>query len=100
MVSIEILAFDDSHPMGECATHPIARLARRLAALRINAGSDHAASSRLARQRARRTLGRVQLRFLGSILAARVKIALRPLLSQLNLFDSRCWWNVRLFNEY
>jgi hypothetical protein len=64
-MSTEILAFEDIRQMGECATHPIARLARRLAALRINAGSDHAASSRLARQRARRTLGRVQLRFLG-----------------------------------
>ena len=52
--------------MGEDATRPIARLARCLAALRIKAGSDHAASSRLARQRASRALGLVQLRFLGS----------------------------------
>jgi hypothetical protein len=66
MMSTEILASDDIHQMGECATHPIARLARRLAALLLVAGSDHAASSRLARQRARRTLGRAQLRFLGS----------------------------------
>jgi hypothetical protein len=65
MPSTEILVFDDIHPMGERATHPIARPARRLAALRIKAGSDHAASSRLARQRARRTLGRAQLRLLG-----------------------------------
>jgi hypothetical protein len=64
-MSTEILAFENIHQMGECATHPIARPARRLAALLLVAGSDHAATSRLARQRARRTLGCVQLWFLG-----------------------------------
>ena len=81
-------ADDDFHPVGESATCPIARLASRLAALLLLAGAeagfrgacaappepvgcanpaveDHAASSRLARRLARRTLEHVQLRFLG-----------------------------------
>jgi hypothetical protein len=57
---------DAAHPFGEDATLPIARLASRLAALLLLAGTARpAASSRLARQLASRTLGSVQLRFLG-----------------------------------
>jgi hypothetical protein len=61
----EVYASGIAHPLGDPAPHPIARLARRLAALLLLAGNDHAASSRLARQRAKRTLGCGQLRFLG-----------------------------------
>ena len=51
--------------MFEYATHPIARLPNHLAALFFLAGNDPAASSRLASQSGKRTLGRVQLRFPG-----------------------------------
>ena len=51
--------------MGESATCSIARLVRRLAALLLLAGNDHAASLRLAIRRNRRTLEHVQLRFPG-----------------------------------
>jgi len=47
----------------ETATHPIAPLARALAVLPLLAGDGPATSSRLASERARSTLGRVQLRF-------------------------------------
>jgi hypothetical protein len=53
------------HPLGEAATHPIARRAGHLAALLLVAGDYPAASSRLAIRPTRRTLGRVQLPFLG-----------------------------------
>lgn len=49
----------------EYATHPIARLPNRLAALLFLAGIGPAASSRLASQSGKRTPGRVQLRFPG-----------------------------------
>jgi hypothetical protein len=64
---IELSAFIRFHPLGESATHPIARLAGCLAVLLLLAGAAPASSSRLARQPASRTLGRVQLSFLGSI---------------------------------
>lgn len=51
---------------GEIATHPIALLPRPLAVLLLLAGDDPASSSCLASERGRGTLGRVQLRFLGS----------------------------------
>ena len=65
--------FYRSHRLGEKATHPIARRASCLAALLLIAGDYPAASSRpfdgaqdrLAIRPARRTLGRVQLPFLG-----------------------------------
>ena len=53
------------HLLGENATRPIARLAGRLAALLVVEGAAPASSSRLASQPASRTLGHVQLRFLG-----------------------------------
>jgi hypothetical protein len=53
------------HQMGEHATHPIVRLPSRLALLLLVAGAGPAASSRLASQLSRRTLGRVQLPDLG-----------------------------------
>ena len=56
----------NAYQKGESATYPQAALARRLALLLLIAGNDHAASSRLARHRARTTCGYVQLRFLGS----------------------------------
>lgn len=61
----ELAAFTHANPTGEAATYPIARLARCLAALLLVAGNNPAASSRLARQCARRTLRCIQLRFLG-----------------------------------
>lgn len=53
------------HRMGEDATHPQTALAGRLASLLLVAGSDHAASSRLATLPASPPCGRTQLRFLG-----------------------------------
>ena len=53
------------HQLGESATHPIARFVGRPALLLLLAGDGPAASSRLARKPTNRTLGRVQLRFLG-----------------------------------
>jgi hypothetical protein len=38
----DVDAFDDIHPMGEAATHPIARFSRRPAALLFLAGNDPA----------------------------------------------------------
>jgi hypothetical protein len=61
----ELAALAYADLVGKTATHPIARLARCLAALFLVAGNNPAASSRLARRRARRILRRVQLRFLG-----------------------------------
>ena len=58
-------AVEVAHLSGEYATHPIARLARRLTALLVVAGVEPASSSRLASRPTSRTLGRVQLRFLG-----------------------------------
>jgi hypothetical protein len=57
------------HHLGEVATHPIARLASRLAVLLLLVGGGPTVSSRLAIQPASRTLGRVQLAFLGSSFA-------------------------------
>ncbi len=67
----ELAAFAHADPVGETATHPIARLARCLAALLLVAGNGPAALSRLAKQRARRTPGHVQLQFLGLIICKR-----------------------------
>jgi hypothetical protein len=53
------------HHSGEVATHPIARLASRLAALLLLVGDGPTAASRLASRLASRTLGRVQPPFLG-----------------------------------
>ena len=53
------------HPKGDHATRPIARFVSRLALLLLVAWNGHAASSRLAEQLKKRTLGRVQLRNLG-----------------------------------
>ena len=64
-MNTKILAVHANHLNGDLATHPIARLASRLATLLLLAGNDPAASSRLASQLANRTLGCVQLRFLG-----------------------------------
>lgn len=88
-MDIDVSSFDCDHLNGEPATHPRAWLARRLAVLRtpsvesalraslrlsqsapgglvlLVAGDGPTASSRLASQRASRTLGRVKLRFLG-----------------------------------
>ena len=58
------MVFLNAHQRGESATYPQAVLARRLALLLLIAGNDHAASSRLARHRARTPCGHVQLRFL------------------------------------
>jgi hypothetical protein len=49
----------------EIATHSIARLSSRLAALRLVAWNDHAASLRLASRLDSRTLERVQPGFQG-----------------------------------
>ena len=38
----ELAAFAHANLVGETATHPIARLARRLASLLLVAGNDHA----------------------------------------------------------
>jgi len=38
----ELVVFAHANPVGETATHPIARLARCLAALLLVAGNDHA----------------------------------------------------------
>ena len=59
------MGFEIRHRKGETATHPIAPLACPLAALLLLAGDGPAASSRLAGEHARGTLGRAQLRFLG-----------------------------------
>ena len=64
-MNIDPPGFFNLHPMGEYATHPIARFSDRLALLLLLAGECHAASSRLASQSKKRTLGRVQLPFLG-----------------------------------
>ena len=64
-MNIDPPGFSNLHPMGEYATHPIARFSARLAWLLLLAGECHAASSRLASQAEKRTLGRVQLPFLG-----------------------------------
>jgi hypothetical protein len=52
--------------MGEHATHPIAHFLSRPASLLLLTWNGHAASSRLAGQLKKCTLGRVQLRNLGS----------------------------------
>jgi hypothetical protein len=57
--------FYRSHRLGEAATHPIARLTGHLAALLLLVGGGPTASSRLAIRPVSRTLGRVQLPFLG-----------------------------------
>jgi hypothetical protein len=53
------------HQLGEDATHPIARFLGCPALLLLLAWESHAASSRLAGQPKKRTLGCVQSPFLG-----------------------------------
>ena len=55
-MSAEFLGVFNAHQKGKSATYPQAALARRLALLLLIAGNDHAASSRLARHRARTPL--------------------------------------------
>ena len=64
-MNIDAPGFFNLHQMGEYATHPIVRFSARLALLLLLAWECHAASSRLASQSEKRTLGRVQLPFLG-----------------------------------
>ena len=64
---IDVSGFCNIHLMGEHATHPIARFFGRLALLLLLAWDGHAASSRLAKPPKKRTLGCVQLPFLGSL---------------------------------
>ena len=61
----DVRAIKVTHLLSDYATHLIARLARRPASLLVVAGVEPASSSRLASRLASRTLGRVQLRFLG-----------------------------------
>lgn len=53
------------HLKGEYATQPIAHFSSRLALLLLLAGNGHAAASRLASHLEKRTLGCIQLPFLG-----------------------------------
>ena len=71
--------------MGETATHPIAHFLSRPALLLLLAWNGHAASSRLAGQLKKCTLGRVQLWNLGSsdTLAA-YQFAIRIVLSKVD----------------
>ncbi len=62
---VDVSGFCSIHLMGESATHPIARFLDCLALLLLLAWDGHAASSRLAKQSKKHTLGCVQLRFLG-----------------------------------
>ena len=62
---IDVAEFCNIRPMGETATHPIAPFLGCLALLLLLVWDGHAASSRLAKQPKKRTLGCVQLRFLG-----------------------------------
>ena len=62
---IDVARFNNTHQMGEHATHPIARFLGRWSLLLFLAWDDHAASSRLAQQPKKRTLGCVQLPNLG-----------------------------------
>ena len=55
--------FFNLHPMGENATHPIARFSARLALLLLLAGECHAASSRLASQAKNAHSGAFNCRF-------------------------------------
>ena len=61
----ELCEHEDAHLVGDTATHPMAQPRGALAALRVVAGVQPAASSRLAIAPHGCTLGRVQLRFLG-----------------------------------
>ena len=62
---IDVSEEKSGHQLGERATHPIAHVLTRPVLLLLLAWNGHAASSRLAGQAKTRTLGRVQLRFLG-----------------------------------
>jgi len=62
---ISVCPFFGHHQTGDHATHPIAHFSGRLALLLLLAWGGHAASSRLASRPEKRTLGRVQLPFLG-----------------------------------
>ena len=64
-MNIDVPGSFNLRPVGEYATHPIARFSVRLALLLLLAWECHAASSRLASQSEKRTLGRVQLPFPG-----------------------------------
>ncbi len=62
---LDVVRFFNIHPMGETATHPIARCLGHWPLLLLLAWDGHAASSRLAQRPKQRTLERVQRRFLG-----------------------------------
>ena len=57
---IDVDRFYNTYPMGENATHPITRFLGRWSLLLLLAWGGHAASSRLAQQPKKRTLGCVQ----------------------------------------
>jgi hypothetical protein len=66
LMFIDVCPFLGLHHGGEHATHPIAHFSGRLTLLLLLAwGGGHAAPSRLASRPEKRTLGRVQLLFLG-----------------------------------
>jgi hypothetical protein len=62
---INVCPFLGLHQRAEHATHPIAHFSSRPALLLLLAWGGYAASSRLASRPEKRTLGRVQLPFLG-----------------------------------
>jgi len=59
------VAFDNTYHLGESATHPLARLAARLPLSLVVAGPGLPASLLRGSHTPRRTIGCVQLRFLG-----------------------------------
>lgn len=62
---LNVFDFAWLHRIGETATHPIATLARPLAALQLLARASYYSALCLASEHARDTLGRVQLRIPG-----------------------------------
>ncbi len=62
---LDAAKFFSIHPLGETATRPSVRCLGHWPLLLLLAWDGHAASSRLAQRPKQRTLGRVQLRFLG-----------------------------------
>ena len=62
---IDVARFYNAHQIGKYATHPIARFLGRWSLLLLLAWDGHVASSRLAQQPKKRTLGCVQLPNLG-----------------------------------
>ena len=62
---VDVLRFDDAHPLGEPATRPLSGWRSRLAVLLLLAMPRHDSSSRLASQLLHPDLGQVQLLFQG-----------------------------------